>query len=370
MVSSHFAGRCTLQRQPRTITLPAGINGKAFVADIMNLQTAQAQTQEADLPLETCAPAAEDAQAAILSPSAPAPRPANGESVSHHGEIMQGVFAARDGTAQHALVTLPCRLFRTRARFRPAPSEPITVEPSGRLRALTAARLTLGAIARPGWGGKLKLTSDVPLCWGCGSSTADVVATIRAVATSFAVVLAPDRIAQLSVAAEVASDPLMYEPTRALLFAQRQGDVMLDLGGTLPPLSVLGVNTGEHLRVETLALPLISYSSWELGAFQTMLGLLRRAVEQQDAFLLGRVATASTIINQRHRPKRFMSQILHLANKSGALGVQVAHSGTVAGLLFERGNDNRLECARAYLNRLGLRHWEFTTEPPTEMGFF
>jgi uncharacterized protein involved in propanediol utilization len=180
--------------------------------------------------------------------------------------------------------------------------------------------------------------------------------------------LEPDRIARLSVAAELASDPLMYEPTRALLFAQRQGYVLLDLGGALPPLSVLGVNTGEHLRVETLALPLISYSSWELGAFQTMLGLLRRAVEQQDAFLLGRVATASTVINQRHRPKQFMSQILHLAHRSGALGVQVAHSGTVAGLLFERGNATCLEYARAQLKRLGLRHWEFTTEPPTEVG--
>jgi uncharacterized protein involved in propanediol utilization len=128
---------------------------------------------------------------------------------------------------------------------------------------------------------------------------------------------------------------------------------------------VLGFNTEDGRGVETLALPPIPYSAWEAEAFRPILGLLRRAVEQQDPVLLGRVATASTVITQRHRPKKAMPELLRLAGEVGALGVQVAHSGTVAGLLFAPGAGaaERIERARVGLHGLGLREsWEFSTD--------
>ncbi|HEX2208906.1 MAG TPA: hypothetical protein VHG93_14610, partial [Longimicrobium sp.] len=239
-------------------------------------------------------------------------------------------------------------------------------------RARTAARLTLDALGRTGWGGALRLESDVPLRWGCGSSTTDVLSTIRAVADAFGVVLPPAWIARISVAAETASDSLMFGPERAVLFAQRRGSVLLDLGGPLPPVRVLGVNTERGRGVETLALPPMPYTAWEIEAFGPMVGLLRRAVETQDLALLGRVATASTVITQRHRPKRFMPGLLRIARRTGAAGVQVAHSGTVAGLLFAPGKEaaDGIARARTALRRLGLRSWEFCTghDAPPEGG--
>jgi uncharacterized protein involved in propanediol utilization len=236
------------------------------------------------------------------------------------------------------------------------------VEPADRARARTAARLTLDALGCTGWGGSLRIESNVPLRWGCGSSTSDVLATIRAVAAAFHVTLEPQWTARISVASETASDSLMYPPERAVLFAQRRGSVLLDLGGPLPPVRVLGFNTEVDRGVETLSLSPCEYSAWEAEAFGAILGLLRRAVEQQDPALLGRVATASTQIMQRHRPKRRMPQLLRLAQGAGALGVQVAHSGTVAGFLFEPGSRaaGRIEHARAGLLRLGLPSWEFS----------
>jgi len=301
---------------------------------------------------------------------APAPTPeacraGHGEVYAHHGEIVQGLFYSSDGQLEHGLVTLPCALFRARARFRPLRSGPLTVEPGDRTRARTAARLTLDALGRTGWGGALRLESTVPLCWGCGSSTTDVLATIRAVADAFGVVLEPGWIARISVAAEAASDSLMYGPERAVLFAQRRGTRLLDLGGPLPAVRVLGFNTELDGGVETLALPPMPYSAWEIEAFRPMLGLLRRAVERQDPRLLGRVATASTLVTQRHRPKRGIPEALRLAREVGAVGVQVAHSGTVAGLLFDPADDpaGRIVHARAGLARLGLtRAWEFSNE--------
>jgi len=184
------------------------------------------------------------------------------------------------------------------------------------------------------------------------------------VADAFDVTLAPEWIAMLSVAAESASDSLMFTTDRALLFAQRRGRMLLDLGGPLPEVRILGFNTETDRGVGTLSLPPCSYSTWEIEAFRAILGMLRRAVEHQDPILLGRVASASAQINQRHRPKRFMPQLLQIAKDTGAVGLQVAHSGTVAGLLFAPGRDagGRLDEAQAWLRRLGLHaSWRFST---------
>jgi uncharacterized protein involved in propanediol utilization len=302
---------------------------------------------------------------ALFPPAADTWRTGYGEVHAHHGEIVQGMFYAPEGTVEHALVTLPCALFGTRARFRPLRSGPLTVEPADRGRARLAARLTLDALGRTGWGGSLCIEGNVPLRWGCGSSTTDVLSTIRAVADAFSTVLEPAWIARISVAAETASDSLMYGPERAVLFAQRRGSVLLDLGGPLPTVRVLGLNTEVDRGVETLALPPMAYSTWEVEAFRPVLGMLRRAVEHQDPELLGRVATASTVITQRHRPKRFMPELLQLAREVGAEGVQVAHSGTVAGLIFtpDPGATARIERARAALRRLGVDStWEFSND--------
>jgi uncharacterized protein involved in propanediol utilization len=283
---------------------------------------------------------------------------------AHHGEILQGMFYSGDGTLEHGLVTLPCGLYGTRARFRPLRSGPLTVEPRDRPRARVAARLTLDALGRRGWGGSIRIAGNVPLRWGCGSSTTDVLSTIRAVADAFGQVLEPEWIARLSVAAETASDSLMYPPEQAVLFGQRRGSLLQDLGGPLPRVQVLGFNT-EIEGTETLSLPPIAYSVWEIEAFQPILGLLRRAVDQHDASLLGRVATASTEINQRHRPKPLIPQLLRVAKEIGALGTQVAHSGTVAGFLLQPGDDvpGRVRHAQAALARLGVhRSWEFSND--------
>lgn len=300
-------------------------------------------------------------------PLAPAPPRHAGSAVvhAHHGEIVQGVFYSADGTLEHGLVTLPCPLFSARARFHARPTGPLAVEPADRGRALKAARMTLDALGRTGWGGSLRMEGNVPLRWGCGSSTTDVLAAIFAVCDAFGTQLPREWIARISVAAESASDSLMYGPERAILFAQRLGTVLMDLGAPLPPVRVLGFNTEADRGVETLALPPCQYSPWEAEAFRPILGMLRHAVERQNPVLLGRVATASTLIMQRHRPKRGMPELLRLAAECGALGVQVAHSGTVVGFLFHPGARSEADVgrARAGLHRLGMdRTWDFSTD--------
>jgi uncharacterized protein involved in propanediol utilization len=84
---------------------------------------------------------------------------------------------------------------------------------------------------------------------------------------------------------------------------------------------------------------------------------MRRAIATDDVALLGRVATASARINQRFLPKVMLEPLLELCLAHEGCGIQVAHSGTVAGLIFDPRRpgitDRVRECIRR-MEELGL----------------
>ncbi|WP_234401897.1 GHMP family kinase ATP-binding protein [Thermobifida halotolerans] len=167
-----------------------------------------------------------------------------------------------------------------------------------------------------------------------GSSTSDVIAAVRAVAAAFAVELSPEEVARIAVRAETAADPTMLD-ARPVLFAQREGRVLEDLGPALPPGVVVGCLTGGGRPVDTLTLPPDPYGAADLAAYEHLRALLRRAVADADPLLLGRVSTESARRNQRIAPKPELDLLERAARHSGGTGVQVAHSGNVAGVLFD-----------------------------------
>jgi uncharacterized protein involved in propanediol utilization len=279
----------------------------------------------------------------------------------HHGEILQGVFV-NGRKLRRGLVTLPCELMRVTATFTPSRSGGVAVRPAWCRKAAVAAQLTLAELGQPATGGTLTISSNITPSRGFGSSTADVTASIGAVLDATDRSLPHAVIASLAVAAEKASDSLMYGD-RAVLFAHREGSLIEDLGACLMPIHVLGFGTsGDGHGVDTLAMPPARYTSWEIEAFRTLLGALRRAIRLRDADLLGRVATASAKLNQLHLPIPRFADILTVARNSRAVGVQVAHSGDVAGLLFAPTPSLSFCTDRAIrlLARLGIREtWQF-----------
>ncbi len=241
----------------------------------------------------------------------------------------------------------------------------LTVEPSWKIKALRAAELTLRELGVAACHGHLEISSETPVGWGFGSSTSDVIAAIRAVAAAFGVRMRSGDAARVAVAAECASDSTMFDD-RAVLFAQRSGDVVEDLGGALPPLAVVGFTTDASGRgVDTVAHPPADYPWSTVEQFRPLLGLLRRAVRDQDPRILGRVATASAHINQAFLPKPRLEEIGQLAEAHGAVGIQVAHSGTIAGIMFDaaaRGLDEKAAQLRGQLAALGFpQSWRFAT---------
>ncbi|MEO3389046.1 kinase [Mesorhizobium sp. CAU 1741] len=256
-----------------------------------------------------------------------------GMAIAHHGELLQGVFEDENGRLHRGLVTLPLPCKTARANFQPAASRVITVHARGKTKAVTAARLTLDHLGIAA-GGALEIDSDIPVGHGYGSSTADVVATIRAVAAAYSQPLAPPRIARIAVDAEQASDAIAFDD-QAVLFAQREGIVLEDFGGALPPMLVVGCKANGGLPIDTLKLSPARYDGQEIQQFRVLRGLVAHAIRHQDPICLGRAATASAWISQRRLPKQHLEQAMAIAQSAGACGIQVAHSGSLVGILFD-----------------------------------
>ncbi|MFZ3498551.1 GHMP kinase [Streptomyces sp. 5.8] len=270
-----------------------------------------------------------------------APRAGTGQAPCHHGEILQGVFLDGAGRRCAGLVTLPMAGPGSSAAFvrRPgAAPEALTVVPADRTKAARAAALTVAECARrtgqPHCGGELRLTGEIPVGLGMGSSSSDVIAAVRAVADSYGLRLDPPTVAGLAVRAELASDPLMLGG-RPVLFAQREGRVLEVLGPALPPLVVVGCALGGGAPVDTLSLPTTEVADSDVRAYERLRALLRRAVATGSAELLGAVATASARRGQQILGHPEFDALTALARRVGAVGVQIAHSGAVAGVLFD-----------------------------------
>ncbi|MEU8525438.1 GHMP kinase [Streptomyces sp. NPDC048629] len=264
-----------------------------------------------------------------------------GHAPCHHGEILQGVFLDADGRRCAGLVTLPMAGPGSTAGFtrRPGtPPEALTVVPADRTKAVQAAALAAAECAertgQPSCGGELRLTGDVPVGLGMGSSTSDVIAAVRAVADSYGLRLPGETIARLAVRAELACDPLMLDG-RPVLFAQREGRVLEVLGPALPPLVVVGCALGGGAPVDTLSLPVRDVDDCDVRAFERLRTLLRRAVATGDVQLLGKVATASARRGRQVLGHPEFDTLSGIARRVGAAGVQIAHSGSVAGVLFD-----------------------------------
>ncbi|MFB6521858.1 GHMP kinase [Streptomyces sp. NPDC056401] len=267
-----------------------------------------------------------------------------GQAPCHHGEILQGVFLDAAGRRCAGLVTLPMAGPGSSAAFvrRPgAEPEALTVAPADRTKAARAAVLAVAECARrtgqPPCGGELRLTGEIPVGLGMGSSSSDVIAAVRAVADSYGLRLEPSTVAGLAVRAELASDPLMLGG-RPVLFAQREGRVLEVLGPALPPLVVVGCALGGGEPVDTLSLPTADVADADEGdvrAYERLRALLRRAVATGSAELLGAVATASARRGQQVLGHPEFDALTALARRAGAVGVQIAHSGAVAGVLFD-----------------------------------
>jgi uncharacterized protein involved in propanediol utilization len=203
----------------------------------------------------------------------------------------------------------------------------------------------------------MEIRSEVPRGIGMGSSTADVTAAIRAIADFHGVTPTAQEISRIAVRAECASDPIMMGD-RVVLFSHRDGIVLETFGRRIPSMIVVGCDADPGTgSINTIALQPADYSAADIETFRLLRANLRQAVATGNVAKLARVATSSAVISQRFLPKSAFDFLFGLCNRLGGSGIQVAHSGTVAGVIFDSRRDgvmDRVDRCVASIEKAGL----------------
>jgi uncharacterized protein involved in propanediol utilization len=230
------------------------------------------------------------------------------------------------------LVTLPIARWAT-ASFQLVPgTSKVDVEPAHKRKALRLVEMMLDWAGVPS-GGVLVLQSSLPEGKGLASSSADLVATARAVGNALG----------RTVPAETIEAFLgRIEPTDGVLYP---GIVAFDHRtvrlrrclGSMPMMTVVGVDEGG--TVDTIEFNRIDkpFSPQDRREYARLLEQMATAVAGRDLATVGAVATRSAQLNQVLRPKRLLGPIKEICAEVGALGVVAAHSGTMLGVLLDAG---------------------------------
>jgi uncharacterized protein involved in propanediol utilization len=286
-----------------------------------------------------------------------------GVAPCHHGEWLQGEF--QDGPLSvPGLVTVPCPLFRSRATFALNPhSAGVRVRPKTHVKALKAAQLTFQWLGRPHAGGELSIRNRAPAGFGFGSSTADCLSAIRAVASALGRVLPAEAEARLAIAAEGASDSTMFDAARPVLFLQCHGRILEAFHPGWPEMILLGFCTDTDAKgVDTASVRRPAYSTAERCEFARLRADVRRGIASQSVELLGQIAERSAEINHRYFPIPQFSALKALVRRVGAAGMQVAHTGCLAGIVFRSNANSERSIAQAQkgLAAVGIaKTWRF-----------
>lgn len=250
-----------------------------------------------------------------------------GTAFGTFGELLQGVLPEENGDF---LVTLPVARW-TRATFRPSPGmDELVVRPHRKQKALRLARMIVGEAPQP-TGGVLTLNSVIPEGKGLASSSADLVATARAVGQALGLAMPASRIERLLARIEP-TDGVLYPGIVA--FHHRSVRLRAVLG-SLPAMTVVGVDEGG--AVDTVDFNRIPkpFTVADRHEYARLLDRLADAIRSRDLTEVGRIATRSALMNQPLRHKWSLDRMREICREVGGLGIAVGHSGTTLGVLLD-----------------------------------
>lgn len=185
----------------------------------------------------------------------------------------------------------------------------------------------------------LNINSKIPVGKGMASSTADIGATIKATLSLINKELSSEEISKL--AAEI-------EPTDSIFIDKNS--IFNPLNGTV--IKYLGNLTNAKVVIlepnkvlDTMKIRLRQdYNKLKIEnkeIIKKSFALLEEGLKNDNLSLVGEACTLSSLSNENIEKKEYLSEIIKISKKYGAYGVNIAHSGTVVGILIDKFMDDK-----------------------------
>ncbi|MGI5526466.1 kinase [Streptomyces syringium] len=257
----------------------------------------------------------------------PGARTGVGKAFGTFGELLQGALPEPRG---EFLVTFPIARWATAVFHHDPDADAIVVRPAHKGKSRRVAAQVLASLGVRG-GGLLDISGELPEGKGLASSSADLVATVRAVGAAWDVTFTPAQTEAFLRGIEPA-DGVMYDE----IVAFHHRDVRLGHRlGALPPLTVVAHDEGGQVDTVTHNRKPKVFDAEERREYAALLDVLTDAVATRDLRTVGAVATRSAEMNARHRARGGFEDLRRLCHDVDGLGLVLAHSGTMLGVLLE-----------------------------------
>lgn len=207
-------------------------------------------------------------------------------------------------------------------------------------KSLLALERTLGSLGKEEFPWGLRLESRLPHGKGMASSSADIAATIAAASLAFEVPLHPAEILRIAAGIEPTDGIFCPDVVR---INHITGRILASYQG-LPAFRISVYDTGGE--VDTIRYHEQMDAVMTAQGTAEALALFEQGCSRKDAAVIAQAATLSARNNQKFLPKEKLEELLDFARVRGALGINVAHSGTVIGVLWPE-NFSERSLARA-----------------------
>ncbi len=243
------------------------------------------------------------------------------------GELVQGKVNGKDWH-----ITCPVEIFSS-----------VSIELSGffgqiecppdKVKMREAVRRTLELLGHTSTEVQVSVSSQIPVGKGMASSTADIVGGCLATAKTLGESITPRMIADIAISIEP-TDGIMYQGI--VCFDHLGGEIIQSLGDA-PPIDILVVDPGgniDTLRFNSRREVRAAIHRKNEDFIMEALNLVKEGIKKRDIQLVGKGATLSALSNQEILYKRELADIISISTSLGGIGVNVAHSGTVIGILL------------------------------------
>lgn len=180
---------------------------------------------------------------------------------------------------------------------------------------------------------RIDVQSTIPVAKGMASSTADIAATAIATAQYLGHQLDESTLAQLCVSLEPTDSTVFRQLT---LFDHNDASTQIACESQ-PQLDLLVLESPETLlTADYHRTPRQSGLLAGAPALKRAWEKLQEACISQNPYRMGEAATLSAIASQLLLPKPDFDSLLALVEECDLYGVNVAHSGSVVGLMLDR----------------------------------
>ena len=179
----------------------------------------------------------------------------------------------------------------------------------------------------------IDINSEIPISKGMASSTADIGATIKATLNLIGKNLDEYEISRLATKIEPTDSIYIKENT---IFNPLDANVIKKLG-ILDTGKVLILEPNETLSTKYIRKK-ENYNKLKKQnkyIIEYAFKLLEEGIKKKDLNLIGQACNISSIANENIHKKKYLNEIMDISKEYGAYGVNIAHSGTVVGILLE-----------------------------------